>query len=104
MEITEIKALGFDEPGKDASAAKLILLKKPVLGPRDILVRVHAVSINPVDCKKRMGFFHVAGEPIVLGYDACGQVEALGAEVKFFKIGDEVYYAGDIKRQGLLFL
>ena len=100
MEITEIRALGFEEPGKDASAAKLITLKKPELGPRDILVRVHAVSINPVDCKKRMGFFHVKGEPIVLGYDACGQVEALGSEAKLFKLGDEVFYAGDIRRQG----
>jgi NADPH:quinone reductase-like Zn-dependent oxidoreductase len=100
MEVTEIKALGFDEPGKDASAATLLTLKKPELGPRDILVRVHAVSINPVDCKKRMGFFHVKGEPIVLGYDACGQVEAVGSEAKHFKHGAEVYYAGDIKRQG----
>lgn len=72
-------------------------LPKPVPGPRDLLVKVEAISVNPVDYKQRK----VGGDkPRVLGWDAAGKVEAVGAEVTLFKPGDEVYYAGDITRPG----
>ncbi|WP_338761835.1 zinc-binding alcohol dehydrogenase family protein [Massilia sp. METH4] len=73
-------------------------LPDPTPGPRDVLVRVHAVSVNPVDTKVRRGAA-VTG-PRVLGWDAAGIVEAVGAEVTAFQPGDEVYYAGSLTRPG----
>ena len=66
----------------------------------DLLVRVEAVSVNPVDTKVRSPKPQVEARPKVLGYDAAGVVEAVGDEVTLFKPGDPVYYAGDITRSG----
>lgn len=66
----------------------------------DLLVRVEAVSVNPVDTKVRAPKPQVEAQPKVLGYDAAGVVEAVGPEVEGFEPGDEVYYAGDITRTG----
>ena len=74
-------------------------LPVPTPGPKDLLVAVHAVSVNPVDTKVRSGQ-EPGGEPKVLGYDAAGVVTAVGAEVEMFVVGDEVYYAGSIARPG----
>jgi len=71
----------------------------PQLRPNDLLVRVHAVSVNPVDLKRRHGL-GASGIPAVLGYDAAGVVAAVGADVSIFAVGDEVWYAGDITRPG----
>ena len=74
---------------------------KPEPGPRDIRVAVKAVSVNPVDTKVRKRAEPKAGEPPkILGYDAAGVVEAVGAAVTLFKPGDEVFYAGSIARPG----
>lgn len=71
----------------------------PVPGPRDLLVRVEAVSVNPIDCKVRAA--HPAdAAPRILGWDAAGVVEATGSEVRLFKPGDAVYYAGSLDRPG----
>ena len=75
-------------------------LPAPVHGSRDLLVRVHAVSVNPVDTKVRAGSAPVAGEVKVLGWDAVGVVEAVGMEATGFVVGDRVWYAGSIKRPG----
>jgi zinc-binding alcohol dehydrogenase family protein len=75
-------------------------LPQPQPGPRDLLVRVKAVAVNPVDYKVRQGRDPERTEPQVLGWDAAGVVENVGAEVSLFRSGDEVYYAGDITRQG----
>lgn len=75
-----------------------IELPVPTPGPRDLVVEVRAVSVNPVDTK-----VHAAepdGGPKVLGYDAAGVVTAVGAEVSLFSVGDEVYHSGSIARQG----
>lgn len=74
-------------------------LPQPVPGPRDLVVRVEAVSVNPVDMKTRQGT-DPKGTPKVLGYDAAGTVQAVGAEVTLFKPGDRVFYAGSIVRPG----
>lgn len=71
----------------------------PDVGPRDLLVRVEAVSVNPVDVKRRSGLSPSDG-PTILGFDAAGVVHAVGSEVTSFAVGDEVWYAGDITRQG----
>ncbi|GAA5080999.1 zinc-binding alcohol dehydrogenase family protein [Lysobacter panacisoli] len=66
----------------------------------DLLVRVDAVSVNPVDTKVRSPKPQVEAQPKVLGFDAAGIVEAVGESVTRFKPGDRVYYAGDITRPG----
>ncbi|HEX2225126.1 MAG TPA: zinc-binding alcohol dehydrogenase family protein [Thermoanaerobaculia bacterium] len=75
-------------------------IPKPEARGRDLLVRVKAVSVNPVDTKVRSPKDKVETEPKILGWDAAGVVEAVGDEVSLFKAGDEVYYAGSITRQG----
>jgi len=75
-------------------------LPKPEIGAHDLLVRVEAVSVNPVDTKLRSPKPQVESQPRVLGFDASGTVEAVGAEVIGFKPGDTVYYAGDVTRAG----
>jgi NADPH2:quinone reductase len=74
-----------------------IELPKPSPGARDLLVKVEAVSVNPVDTKQRK--MKTSGSH-VLGWDAAGTVAAVGPDVKLFKEGDPVYYAGDVTRPG----
>ena len=72
----------------------------PQPGTRDLLVRVQAVSVNPVDVKSRMRRQGTEVAPLILGWDAAGIVEAVGAGCSLFKPGDPVYYAGNINRPG----
>lgn len=69
----------------------------------DLLVRVEAVSVNPVDTKVRVQRYGGAtgrGSEAILGWDAAGTVVAVGPEVSLFRAGDAVYYAGSIRRPG----
>jgi NADPH:quinone reductase len=77
-------------------------IDKPKPGPRDLLVRVEAISVNPVDTKVRKGSGpgQPTGELKILGWDAAGVVVEVGPEVKLFAPGDEVYYAGSLDRPG----
>jgi zinc-binding alcohol dehydrogenase family protein len=76
-------------------------LPEPSPGPHDLIVAVKAISVNPVDTKVRMRAAPAEGEdPKVLGYDAAGVVHAVGKDVRLFKPGDEVFYAGSIARPG----
>ncbi len=86
-------------PISDPHSLVDVELPTPALRPRDVLVRIQAVSVNPVDIKRRAGLGH-SETPVVLGYDAAGIVEDVGPEVSTLAVGDEVYYAGDITRQG----
>src|SRR5690242_19576944 len=98
-----MKAVGYTRslPASDPSALLDFEAEKPTPGPRDLLVAVKAVSVNPVDTKVRMRARPAAGEPPkVLGYDAAGVVEAAGPQVTLFRPGDEVFYAGSIARPG----
>ena len=75
----------------------------PDVRPRDVLIQVRAISVNPVDAKQRAGGpdgTPVPAPPKIVGWDAAGIVAAIGPEVSRFKVGDEVYGAGDITRQG----
>ncbi|MFJ3498472.1 zinc-binding alcohol dehydrogenase family protein [Streptomyces sp. NPDC086091] len=74
-------------------------LPVPEPGPRDLLVKVEAVALNPVDYKVRQGS-DPGGEAKVLGWDAAGTVAAVGSDVEGFSVGDEVYYAGALDRPG----
>lgn len=75
-------------------------LPTPTPGAHDLLVRVEAVSVNPVDTKLRSPKPQIEPQPKVLGYDAAGVVEAAGDAVDGFRPGDRVYYAGDVTRPG----
>lgn len=87
-------------PIDDPESLQDVELEQPVPGPRDLRVRVEAVSVNPVDTKIRAPKAQVEAAPKVLGYDAAGVVDAVGSEVHGFAVGDAVYYAGDITRPG----
>ena len=75
-------------------------LPKPEPAGHDLLVRIEAVSVNPVDTKVRAPGKPARTTPLVLGWDAAGVVEAIGPAVSMFKPGDKVFYAGDITRPG----
>lgn len=97
-----MKAVGYLQslPISHPEALVDLTLPAPLPGPRDLLVRVAAVSVNPVDTKVRRNRAPQPGQPEVLGWDAVGRVEALGADVAGFAVGDRVYYAGAINRPG----
>jgi len=85
---------------RDIASLVDIELPKPNPGPRDLLVKVEAVSVNPVDTKRRADPAKTDSAPRVLGWDAAGTVAAVGAQVTLFKPGDAVFYAGDVTRAG----
>jgi NADPH2:quinone reductase len=87
-------------PIDDPQSLLDVELPAPNASGHDLLVRVEAVSVNPVDTKVRSPKPQVEAQPRVLGYDAAGVVEAVGDAVARFKVGDRVYYAGDITRPG----
>jgi len=89
--------LPIDDP---ESLLDVTLPAPPAPLGRDLLVRVLAVSVNPVDTKLRAPRPQVEAQPKILGFDAAGVVEAVGPDVTAFAPGDEVYYAGDITRSG----
>jgi zinc-binding alcohol dehydrogenase family protein len=97
-----VKAIGYDapKPVEDESCLFDLDLPEPAPGPRDLLVSVRAVSVNPVDVKQRSRVAPPAGQTRVLGFDAAGVVEKVGAEVTLFRPGDEVFYAGQLDRPG----
>ncbi|MCW1916414.1 zinc-binding alcohol dehydrogenase family protein [Luteolibacter sp. GHJ8] len=87
-------------PLEDPSCFVTLDLPDPQPGPRDLVIRVKAIGINPVDYKVRRSRIEGDSEPKILGYDGAGIVEAVGSEVTLFRPGDEVFYAGDITRPG----
>jgi zinc-binding alcohol dehydrogenase family protein len=87
-------------PISDPQSLFDVELPKPAPRSRDLLVRVEAISVNPVDTKIRAPKPKLETEPKVLGWDAAGVVESVGPGVTQFKPGDEVYYAGDVNRPG----
>lgn len=97
-----MKAIGYIEslPIDDPRSLSDIELAQPIASGRDLLVRVKAIAVNPVDYKIRQRFSSEEGNYRVLGWDAVGEVVATGEMASQFKPGDRVYYAGDLNRQG----
>jgi NADPH2:quinone reductase len=97
-----MRAVGYQDslPIEAPAALVDIELAKPEPLGRDLLVEVHAISVNPVDTKVRMRAKPEAGDWKVLGYDATGVVVTTGSDATLFKPGDAVFYAGDITRAG----
>ena len=94
--IAYYQSLPIDHP----DALQDVELPAPEPGPRDLLVEVRAISVNPVDTKIRRNVQPDAGAAKVLGWDVAGVVRAVGSEVSLFAPGDKVYYAGSIARAG----
>ena len=96
-----MKAIGYNKAGPITAPDALIEFEAetPELGPRDLLVEVRGISVNPVDVKVRANMAPEKGTKII-GYDAAGVVREVGSDVSKFKVGDEVFYAGDITRPG----
>jgi NADPH:quinone reductase-like Zn-dependent oxidoreductase len=76
---------------------------KPVISSDEVLIKIYATALNPVDWKTREGYlkgirsYHF---PLILGWDVSGTIEEIGSGVKGFQIGDEVYSRPDITRNG----
>lgn len=97
-----MRAIGYQHslPISDPASLADIDLPRPEAAGHDLLVRIEAVSVNPVDTKVRLRAQPEAGQWKVLGWDAAGIVEAVGPEVTRFRPGDAVFYAGAIGRSG----
>ncbi|CAD5107288.1 zinc-binding alcohol dehydrogenase family protein [Zestomonas carbonaria] len=97
-----MKAIAYYQslPIDDPEALQDVELPEPVPGPRDLLVEVKAISVNPVDTKIRRNVAPENGQAKVLGWDVAGVVKAVGAEVSLFRPGDKVFYAGALDRAG----
>ena len=97
-----MKAIGLYKylPIDDKDSLQDVTLPKPEASGQNLLVAVKAVSVNPVDTKIRAPKETTESEPRVLGWDAAGEVVAIGSQVEHFSVGDQVYYAGDITRSG----
>ena len=99
-----MKAIGFKQSLPITKEDSFIAFETEVPKPegRDLLVKVQANSVNPVDYKIRQNAVkdQVLDTPKIIGWDAVGIVEAVGAEVALFNVGDAVFYAGDLTRSG----
>ena len=97
-----MRAIGYQQAADLDSPLYLLDLELPAPqpGPWDLLVRVEAVAVNPVDLKVRGRELPPPGCWRLLGWDACGIVEAMGAEVQGFQQGQRVWYAGALDRPG----
>ncbi|MCA1295283.1 zinc-binding alcohol dehydrogenase family protein [Paenibacillus sp. alder61] len=97
-----MKAVGLYKylPIEDPESLLDVEVEKPVPAGRDLLVKVRAISVNPVDYKVRSPKNREESEPKILGWDVAGVVEQVGPEVTLFRPGDEVFYAGSITRPG----
>mgnify|MGYP001031335083 FL=1 len=97
-----MKAIGYIKnlPITDAASLTDIELAQPIATGKDLLVKIKAIAVNPVDCKIRANVPSTDDSYKVIGWDAVGEVVATGELVTEFKAGDVVYYAGDLNRQG----
>ncbi|WP_237477624.1 zinc-binding alcohol dehydrogenase family protein [Lichenibacterium dinghuense] len=97
-----MRAVGYRQSLPIADPASLVDLDlpRPAAAGRDLLVRVEAVSVNPVDTKVRSGAIPLGEGTRVLGWDAAGTVVEAGPEATRFKAGDAVFYAGELTRPG----
>ena len=96
-----MKAISYRSPLPITEPQSLIDvdLKQPEAAGRDLLVKVEAISVNPIDTKIRKGV-DPEGNDKVLGWDVAGTVVAVGPEARRFKVGDHVWYAGALDRPG----
>jgi NADPH:quinone reductase-like Zn-dependent oxidoreductase len=97
-----MKAAFIDRYGGN-DQVKVADIAVPMMGPTDVLVRIHAASVNPLDVKTRDGKLKTLLKyrfPLVLGNDLSGVVSDVGAHVTRFKKGDAIYARLDKDRIG----
>ena len=92
-----MKAIQFFKNSSEPGSAREVEVPTPTAAGHDILVKIEAIGLNPVDYKVRPA---EGDDPKTLGFDAAGTVVAIGDQVTLFKVGDQVYYAGDVTRPG----
>ena len=97
-----MKAIGYTHSLdiNEPNALVDLEIDKPSASGRDLLVKISAIAVNPVDYKIRQRVNPEGGEPKILGWDAVGEVVDIGSDVTKFAVGDRVYYAGDLTRPG----
>lgn len=97
-----MKAVGYLKPGSIENKDALVDIEIPVpeVQGYDILVKVEAISVNPVDTKIRRSASAEDNQYKILGWDAAGEVVAIGDRVSLFKKGDQVWYSGELTRAG----
>ncbi|PKH88626.1 zinc-binding alcohol dehydrogenase family protein [Colwellia sp. Bg11-28] len=97
-----MKAIGYKKslPISDIDSLVDIEIPQPIATGRDILVKISAIAVNPVDYKIRQNKPSETDEYKVIGWDAVGEIVAMGENATKFQLGDKVYYAGDLTRQG----
>mgnify|MGYP000312493915 CR=1 FL=1 len=97
-----MKAIGYTQslPIAEKDSLVDIEIPQPVASGYDLLIKINAIAVNPVDCKIRTRVAAEAGQHKVIGWDAVGEVVAKGELSSLFNVGDKVYYAGDLNRQG----
>jgi zinc-binding alcohol dehydrogenase family protein len=92
-----MKAFGFSS---NDTPAQLVEQPTPRANGRDLLIEIDAVAANPVDTKVKAGIKGNLPAAKIVGWDATGTVVASGDQVELFKMGNKVFYAGDISRDG----
>jgi zinc-binding alcohol dehydrogenase family protein len=97
-----MKSVGYTQSLaiSDTNSLVDIQLEQPIATGRDVLVKVKAIAVNPVDTKIRKNVAPENAEHKVLGWDAVGEIVAMGENATQFQLGDIVYYAGALNRQG----
>jgi len=93
----KMKAIGY--PSSEASPT-LFEQAIPVAIGHDLLVKVSAVAVNPIDTKVKASLTSQLDSPHVLGWDAMGTIITAGEKTTILNVGDKVFYAGDIARPG----
>jgi NADPH:quinone reductase len=96
-----MKAIGY-QYNKDKKNAAFFEFEQQTPEPEDhdLLVKIEAVSVNPVDYKVRQTIESSENPPRILGWETAGVVESIGWKVSLFEKGDRVFYAGDITLSG----
>ena len=100
--VNNMKAIGYTKslPIENPESLIDIKLPRPTATGQDLLVKVKAIAVNPVDYKIRRNVPTDDDNYKVIGWDAVGEVVDTGEEATLFKPGDVVFYAGDLNRQG----
>lgn len=89
----EMKAVVMTAAGPPEMLQVQTLPRPHIQQPRDLLVRLRAAGVNPIDTKLRQrGTYYPDSLPTILGLDGAGIVEAVGPDVRHFSVGDEVYF------------
>lgn len=98
-----MRAIVLTAYGSPEESLQFKTMPKPKPGALDLLVKIHAIGINPADYKVRAGYIGKDDlkEGRIIGWDAAGVVVEVGSEAASkFKVGDEVYYAGNLMKSG----